>query len=953
MRFVALLALACTPKVATVEPAVAPGPAPITVVKSPIDARSYAVVTLDNGIRALLISDPDTDMAAASLAVHVGHYADPSDRQGLAHFLEHMLFMGTDRFPEPDEYRKFVEDHGGNTNAGTSGESTEYHFEVEQGALGPTFERFSRFFVAPLLDPAYVERERNAVNAEYTLKLQDDARRARQVRKVTTNPAHPESKFSVGNLETLADREGDPVYEDLRALYEAEYRPDRMTVAILGREPVETLREWVVAGLGEVKGTPAATASRLPPFLPEQLGVRIDVVSLDERRELELQFPVPPEHAVWPSWPYNYVTSLLGHEGEGTLFTRLKEAGWIESLSAGTADGADDYDLLSIDISLTEAGAEHVDDIVAACFHTIRTIEASGIEAFRYDEARTVAELAFRFGEEDQPVSAVQSAVYALHDYPPEHVLDWWSVYGELEPDRIRTALAAMKPENLRLIVTGPALATDRTEPLYDVPYAVRPTTEAERSAFSAGTPLEVALPEPNPYLPERTALVPGGEAPAVPVKISADGDPIELWHLQDTEFGVPRAYGMLRVWSPASRRDLRTLVLAQLYQSVQDDALQAFRYPLGQAGLGFGTSVDDRGLTLLFWGFDDGQERMLRDLCTRLAGFRVDPARFELERDELVRRWKNLKRERPISQAWGAAGEVIDPWDFDAVAGIAVAEKLTAADLQAFVAEFWKGAAGGQLLVHGNQTADAARAMAATIAETLPVGKPGVRPEAAVRRFPTKGDAVREVRIDHTDSTLVVLYQGEGTDAAARARWVLLGQLLDTPFFTELRTEQQLGYVVSAGFRRYDVLPGLQLSIQSAVHGPATLLERVDAFLATETTDLAAMSDEDFLTIRSGLVARLREADTRLYQRSERFVSNLRDGVPTFDWREQVAAEVEKLDRATMAAFAAEVLAPGTGRLVVRSVGRGHGAEAGPAGCADTACVVKKLPKEPFRRPL
>src|SRR5262245_58542228 len=96
--------------------------APAGVVQSPLDQRQYEVLTLDNGLRALLVSDPDTDMAAAALQVHVGHYADPPDRFGLAHFLEHMLFMGTDRYPEVDEYRAFVEAHGGQTNAGTGGE---------------------------------------------------------------------------------------------------------------------------------------------------------------------------------------------------------------------------------------------------------------------------------------------------------------------------------------------------------------------------------------------------------------------------------------------------------------------------------------------------------------------------------------------------------------------------------------------------------------------------------------------------------------------------------------------------------------------------------------------------------------------------------------------------------------------------------------------------------------
>ena len=77
-------------------------PAPLTdttatdvVIKSPNDQRDYAHVTLDNGMRVLLISDPDADKSAAALVAFRGSFHDPEDRPGLAHFLEHMLFIGT------------------------------------------------------------------------------------------------------------------------------------------------------------------------------------------------------------------------------------------------------------------------------------------------------------------------------------------------------------------------------------------------------------------------------------------------------------------------------------------------------------------------------------------------------------------------------------------------------------------------------------------------------------------------------------------------------------------------------------------------------------------------------------------------------------------------------------------------------------------------------------------
>lgn len=938
--------LGCGPKQA---PEVAT-PAVPSVTKAPLDARDYGYVQLPNGLRAIVISDPETDLAAASLDVHIGHYADPLDRQGLAHFLEHMLFMGTDRYPGVDDYRKFVEDHGGGTNAGTGGEHTQYFFRIEADSLEPALDRFARFFVAPLLTPDHVERERKAVHSEYSLKLKDHARRIRQVRKITTHPEHPESKFSVGNHDTLGDRESSTVHADLLALYRQNYLPDRMTVSVIGRESVDTLKGWVVEKFSEVSGDPADKPARPAPFRDDQLGVRIDLVPLDERRELELQFPLPPQQPIWPAKPLSLITNLLSHQGEGTLFAALKSAGWIEWLRAGN-EGADDYDQLTVRVGLTEAGAEQIEPIVAAVFQAFALIESDGLEAFRQDEMRTVAELGFRFSEASKASGAVRSVARTLQYHPPARVLDHWSHYAPFDPAPVRERLALLTPDNARLLVTLPGLETDQVEPLYDVAYGIRPLTTEEKASFQAGNSLAMALPPPNPYLPEAVALKVGGDAPGIPELLDSAS---ELWHLHDTSFGVPRAMSTVQLWSAVGRADLRAAVLMELFERVLEDSLQEVSYPLGQAGLGFSFAGDDEGLQLQVWGYDDRQERLLRDLCVAVRELQVDPARFAILRDKLVRAWRNRKQDRPISQTRSAAAEALSPYDFDNDAAIPVAEALTAGDLQSFVGAFGESLS-ARILVHGNQTAAEAQAFEAIVREELirDAGPSGPI-ETVRRRIPAGAQLVRDVEIDHHDSTLLVVYQGPTDDLVEHARWSMLAELLDTPFFGQLRTEQQLGYVVGSWYSTFDRLPGLKLNIQSPVAGPVTLLERVDSFLASHAEVVAAMPEEEFATIRAGLVTDLLEKDTQLYQRSGSLRSDLYRGVTSFDSAEQRAALVGALTRDEMAAFYREVLGEGAGRLIVRSFGNAHAEEAAAAtpGCADTSCVVSQL-GEPYRRTL
>lgn len=96
------------------------------VVASKLDDRRYRAVTLGNGLRVLLISDPKAVVAAAALDVHVGSFSDPTELPGLAHFCEHMSFLGTKKYPGEEEFSSFLSAHGGASNAYTDSEDTVY-----------------------------------------------------------------------------------------------------------------------------------------------------------------------------------------------------------------------------------------------------------------------------------------------------------------------------------------------------------------------------------------------------------------------------------------------------------------------------------------------------------------------------------------------------------------------------------------------------------------------------------------------------------------------------------------------------------------------------------------------------------------------------------------------------------------------------------------------------------
>ena len=274
-------------------------------VKSQPDKRSYRAITLPNQLTVLLASDPTTDVEAASVHVRAGHFDDPPNRAGLAHFHEHMLFLGTEKYPKEEEYEDFLGRNGGMSNAYTDMEDTNYYFNVsplnhdggkddddEEGgeqlagdttssALSGALDRFAQFFISPLFDEAMLERELRAVNSEYLNGRTADNWRNFQLIKHCSSHDHPFSKFGCGNYNTLTNGGDDTLKEaegsekeeedssaddffgggtsprsSLIQFWTDKYHSGNLRLCVVGRASLDDLQKTVEQTFGTVRSPP-------------------------------------------------------------------------------------------------------------------------------------------------------------------------------------------------------------------------------------------------------------------------------------------------------------------------------------------------------------------------------------------------------------------------------------------------------------------------------------------------------------------------------------------------------------------------------------------------------------------------------------------------------------------------------------------------------------------------
>jgi len=132
-----------------------------------MDTATYAHYKLRNGLSVIVASDPELQREAACMAVAVGQMSDPKAWPGLAHFTEHMLFLGSEKFPDEADYKKYLSANGGSSNAATGSDYTYYWFDVRAGKLQGALDRFSGFFTSPLFDESSTRREMEAIDSEH------------------------------------------------------------------------------------------------------------------------------------------------------------------------------------------------------------------------------------------------------------------------------------------------------------------------------------------------------------------------------------------------------------------------------------------------------------------------------------------------------------------------------------------------------------------------------------------------------------------------------------------------------------------------------------------------------------------------------------------------------------------------------------------------------------------
>jgi insulysin len=967
---------------------------PSMLVKPEREQLQYRRLVLPNGLKVMLVSNPATETAAAAMAVGAGLLDDPPQRPGLAHFTEHMLFLGTEKFPQVNDYSQYLASHAGGSNAYTSDDSTNFFFQVANDALPGALERFSQFFVAPLFDQAYLDRELHAVDSEHGKNIEQDGWRTREVEHLHLNPAHPIAHFSTGNLETL----GGVKRDEILAFYRAHYSADVMTLAVVGKAPLDALEQLVRADFEAVQNRHLPAQHYPSELLAPKPALRLlRVEPVADERTLSLFFPMPPVVQAYDAKPLTVIGDILGHEGKGSLLSLLKAEGLALSLSAGTGESTRDYAAFEISIGLTPEGLKRYMDVLRYTLGAIDGLRRQGVPRHVFDEMRIMSRLNYRYREVPASGAIARQLSALMQDYPLDALPEDAYLLRRYTPQRYAALLERMRPENLLVTLVAKGVPTDRVEHFYQAHYSYEELTGAPYQALLAAAPdARWHVPAPNPFIPRSVALdepvgplklarvsldhladdhVPeallerlrslqgqsftGAPAflqrmealltppererwlprlleDALPLPVRLLDDPLaKVWYQPDWRFRQPKAEVRLRLAVDGAYGSPREVMLAALYEDALDEGLNEVGYPIKEAGLGYSVTDVKGGILLSLSGYSPRMLDLLQFLVERLQRTTIDERTFAALKEQARRDLLNERLDQPYQQSQYFVRMLLERPNFTREAMLAALEPLTLADVQAYARSFLKRTYVEGVVV-GNLRQDDARAAIHRALDTLGAGvlPPERRVDTSALEMPRRTNWVFSQRLPVNNSLMQYIYQVGTRDPQLDSALGVISRPLGEAFYNELRTQQQLGYIVWAGAGDMRNLLNLYFVVQSQQYSADVLAKRMEAFLPAFVKEFSAMPEAAFEQYRKAVVrTRLQRAQSLAEQASGLYWSAFRNQ-ERFDYVSEQLAALEQLTHAQATTVLQQALeGPAERRLAVRLIGKDHAAGAPPRG--------------------
>lgn len=859
---------------------------PRAPIRKPVtDDRDYLYTTFDSGLKVLVVNDASAKRMGFAVAVEVGSLEDPPEFQGLAHFCEHMLFLGSEKYNDTDAFSEVLAHYGGNHNAYTSSEMTVYFNEIGVEGIEKGLDIFAQFFISPSFESSMVDKEVNAVDSEHKKNKPDGQRRLWHLLRSRANPKNPAHQFSTGDLATLKtdpESKGLSLPKALRKFHNENYCANRLHLVLVGN--MSTTEQLELAHR-HFDAIPAATKESCPgrphytkfPQYTKELGNlgRWFTLGTHGAPEMWLVLPTPPETVNYKAVAEAYLSNAMANYDKGSLKALLLQ----EELSTSYSfyvDSSPAGSQIFVRFMLTQKGSESPERVLEYFFAYVNTIRKAGVDQKLLSDIQQLRQLGFDYQEKKaSEFSFVSTVAGSLPKYDPADVLTGGLLIDKPDVALINKIMDSVVPTNMNVAFVNPKFDESKAnshEKYYDVSYDEAPISEELVKRLSGASGFGLLPPPQLAFVPRNLALTTERAKNNRPEEL-VQSDRVTGWWLGPGNIELPKAMIQMKIAFPASsERTADKAVLAAMHGRIVQRVLEQSADNLLTCGYHYSVSAAPEGFSVSFSGFDEHLDRLANLVLPKVRETGSEgEAVFDQVRRQLLLELSDVTQMQPYQHAMEAFEVVTIKGRFsraEMVKEVSSTERVSTKTYHAFLEEIFAGAT-LSVMVSGNINRERAQGMIKEAGSTLKLhGK--VSGEAKDSLQVLDPSEPLEVRVTNPivgdpNSATLLTYQFGVPSIADRAQLSMLGEVMNRPVFESLRTERQLGYVVFGYVAPHSSIIEVRVLVQGFKESPDTVEMLAEETLKNLTARIINLPAAELASRRKSLRSQLAQPPATL----------------------------------------------------------------------------------------
>ena len=854
--------------------------------------RKFKYGILPNKLKYTIIYDKNSDTSNVVMNVRTGSLYEPVEFMGLAHFLEHMLFMGSNKYKDEDYFSSKLKELGGSSNAYTDNYQTVYFFNVLSNNLEDIIDIFSRFFIDPLFNINSVSREINAVNSEHLKNYNNDIWILRQVILNLAEKDHIINRFSTGSHETLGSNIK-KVRDAMIKFYNTYYCANNMCLTIQSNKPIKEIEKMIKECFCDIKEK-KVTNIEVPMKKYKHYNKEYQLTTVREVDNIVYFWELPDFNNYKDDKIIDIIINAINLNCKNNLQNKLIDANLISDMDVAYIDIGIfliSFDILP-DINFKNA-ISIINDMVRYYFNNLNNINWNKI----YDYNSKSYELLYNNRTKENNMELATNISNNMHYYDEPYIYNGNKLVIKKDYNKLYQTLELLTFDKANIIyVTNKKLLNKKTEgynwkidKYYGKKYCQLDKSEKR-------IPLNGKEYNYDIYINDSILKI----NPKVIKHLDKYNKPIKLaprfWYGGVSKFNEPIVIGEIII----NNKKFFNTVKSYLTTLIAINTINYYIQLLFCNEIDIGNNISlllsnkTSSISLSVVGFNDKYVDLMNKVIIEMAKIQVSDDKIETEINVIKNDLKNMDKMSPWDMSSHLLSSMVNKYVYNYKDELKEINKIKINVLIDMVKNRINQIIKLKNLplttiIYGNINKDVEKCL--TFKKNLNINID----KLPAQKIP-KSITIKHPNKDEMNCCISFVFSIEkGNNSLLSAKLLLLANIIERPAFDELRTKAQLGYLVACKLKLDDI-SYIKLSVQSA-KDPKKVEDLMNNFINVFMDNLLnEMSDKTFKQIKKSVYDNLLDKDNSLLDMAGKYINEILIQENIFDRKEKVAEKIKHI---------------------------------------------------------